>query len=80
MAVETNLSLGEYLLSLAVLAVIAFGVIGYLFGTGFGGVLIFIVGAVAVLILGYVILARVWRYLLHGSTGSSSRKGGGDAW
>lgn len=75
MASEISLGLGEYITLYVLAAVVIIGILGFLFGTGAGGAIVFIIGAGIVVLLTYAILARVWRLLLHGSlsAGGGSR-------
>lgn len=71
---DPSMGLGEYLTMWVVLAVLAIAALGWLFGAALGGVVVFaVLGALAVLI-GYAILSRAYRFLLHGSISA----GGGE--
>lgn len=75
MASEVSLALGEYLTLWVILGVIAIGALGYFMGTALGGAVLFVVVGIAVVLVIYAILARLFRFLLHGSISAD----GGDS-
>jgi membrane protein YdbS with pleckstrin-like domain len=77
MAADINLGLGEYLTLWVLIGVIAMGVLGWLFGVALGGALVFVVGGILAVLITYAILARAYRFLLHGSISSGEGGGGG---
>lgn len=78
MAADINLGLGEYVTLWVLIAFIAMGVLGWMFGVALGGAVLFVVAGILGVLLLYGILARAYRFLLHGSIRSGGDGGGGD--
>lgn len=74
-----SMGIGEYLAMWAIVLVVFIGAVGFFFGTGLGGVVVFvIVGGITVLLL-YALMSRLYRFLLYGSIradGDSGARGG----
>lgn len=75
---SVSLGLGEYLTLWAIIGVVLIGVLGWAMGTGAGGAVVFIILGIIAVMAVYAILARVYRFLLHGSISAKSDSGGGD--
>ena len=75
---DVDLGLGEHLLLWALIAV---SILGFVFATGTGGALVFILMGAVALILVYALLVRLWRFLMYGSLtagNGTGNSGGGD--
>lgn len=82
MATDISLGLGEYLTVWLIIAVVALGFLGLLFGVAGGGVAVFVVFGIFAVLITYAVISRAYRFLLHGDIrgGDGGGGGGGDAW
>lgn len=74
---DVSLGLGEYLTLWLIIAVAVIAVLGVVFGSPIGGAILFFIGLAAAILVAYVILARVYTFLLHGELMGSKSDGGG---
>ena len=62
-----SVGLGEYLTLWVIAAVVAVALLGWALGAALGGAVVFAILGVAGVLIGYAILSRLYRLLLHGS-------------
>lgn len=62
-----SVGVGEYVTLWVIVAVIAVALLGWALGAAVGGAVVFAILGVLGVIIGYAILSRLYRLLLHGS-------------